>query len=54
MSQAMIHPSETCTNLPDTALTHYFRSAGDALAEESVLMGAVVNNILASQEFLTN
>lgn len=54
MSQAMIQPSDACTHLPDTALTNYFRSAGEALAEESVLLGAVVNSILASQDLLTN
>lgn len=54
MSQALILPSDACTNLPDSALTNYFRSAGESLAEESILLGAVVNSILTTQHLLTN
>jgi len=54
MSQAMTQPSDACLTLPDTALTSYFRSAGEMLAEESVLLGAVVTGILASQVNLSN
>lgn len=54
MSQVMIQESTTYTNMPDNALTSYFRNAGELLAEESQLLGSVVNSIIASQEFLTN
>ena len=54
MSQVMIQESNAYTNLSDNALTSYFRNAGEMLAEESLLLGAVVNNIIASQELLTN
>ena len=54
MSQVIIQESEAYTNLPDNTLTNYFRKAGEMLAEESLLLGTVVNSIIASQEPLTN
>ncbi|WP_312980487.1 biofilm development regulator YmgB/AriR family protein [Atlantibacter sp.] len=50
----MIKQSDAYTNVPDTALSNYFRNAGEMLAEESLLLGTVVNSIIASQELLTN
>lgn len=55
MLQAMLQQSsDTFEVLPDTALSAYFRNAGDALAEESVILGAAVRSILASGGHLTN
>ena len=54
MSQVMIKQSDAYTNVHDTALSNYFRNAGEMLAEESLLLGTVVNSIIASQELLTN
>jgi probable RcsB/C two-component-system connector, global regulator of biofilm formation and acid-resistance len=54
MSQVMIQESNAYINMPDNALTSYFRNAGDMLAEESMLLGSVVNSIIVSQELLTN
>lgn len=54
MSQVMIQESNAYINMPDNALTNYFRNAGDMLAEESLLLGSVVNSIIVSQELLTN
>ncbi|WP_435948280.1 biofilm development regulator YmgB/AriR family protein [Dryocola sp. BD586] len=50
----MLQKTDIHAYLPDTALSAYFRNAGDMLAEESALLGAVIRSILASGEHLTN
>ncbi len=54
MTQMMLQKTDIHAYLPDTALSAYFRNAGDMLAEESALLGAVIRSILASGEHLTN
>lgn len=54
MSQVMIDPSEPHQNLPDSALTDYFKNAGDLLAEEAAILGGVIRSILAYEEPITN
>ncbi|EKK5244629.1 biofilm development regulator YmgB/AriR family protein [Cronobacter sakazakii] len=54
MSQVMLNPIDLQADLPDTALSEYFRNAGDMLAQESALLGAVVSNILATDGHLTH
>lgn len=46
--------SDIYSALRDTALSEYFRNAGDLLAEESAILGAAVNSILAAEGHLTN
>lgn len=50
----MLEKSEIYAELPDTALTDYFRNAGDMLAEEAKILGAVIRDILAADESLTH
>ncbi|WP_435930579.1 biofilm development regulator YmgB/AriR family protein [Dryocola sp. BD613] len=50
----MLQKSDIHAYLPDTALSAYFRNAGDLLAEESALLGAAIRSILASDGHLTN
>ncbi|WP_259461982.1 biofilm development regulator YmgB/AriR family protein [Enterobacter sp. R1(2018)] len=50
----MLQKTDIHAYLPDTALSAYFRNAGDMLAEESALLGAVIRSILASGSPLTN
>ena len=55
MLQAMLQQlSDPFEALPDTALSAYFRNAGEILADESTVLGAVVRSILASGGQLTN
>ncbi|MCA1921045.1 MULTISPECIES: biofilm development regulator YmgB/AriR family protein [Buttiauxella] len=54
MTQMTLHKSEIYATLPNTALTAYFRNAGDMLADEAVLLGAVIRSILATDGHLTN
>ncbi|RKQ38626.1 two-component-system connector protein AriR [Enterobacter sp. R1(2018)] len=54
MNQMMLQKTDIHAYLPDTALSAYFRNAGDMLAEESALLGAVIRSILASGSPLTN
>lgn len=54
MSQTMLQQSASNTAFSNRALSDYFRNAGEMLAEESAILGAVVNNILAAQQMLTN
>lgn len=54
MSQVMLNPIDLQADLPDTALSEYFRNAGDMLAQEAALLGAVVSNILATDGHLTH
>lgn len=37
-----------------TSLSEYFRTSGEALAEESALLGQVINSIIAADGHLTN
>ncbi|MGY5956784.1 biofilm development regulator YmgB/AriR family protein [Kosakonia sp. BK9b] len=41
-------------DLPDKALAEYFLNAGESLAEESAILGAVIRNILADSKHITN
>jgi len=53
--------NQTATKKPEffdghsgTSLTEYFRTSGEALAEESALLGQVINSIIATDGHLTN
>jgi len=54
MSQAMLQKSDFYEELPNDALSNYFRSAGGLLAEEWALLESVVSAILDAKEPLTN
>lgn len=54
MTQTTLKPAQYNINLPDTALSDYFRSAGDLLTEEQAILGAAIRNIMASGSPLTN
>lgn len=54
MSQVKHQKSDVYADLPDMALSDYFRNAGEMLADESAILGAVVRSIIASHEPLTN
>ncbi|HID9329703.1 TPA: two-component-system connector protein AriR, partial [Klebsiella pneumoniae] len=40
--------------LQDTALSDYFRNAGDKLVDESAVMSLAINSILQSEGHLNN
>ncbi|HFZ8993448.1 TPA: biofilm development regulator YmgB/AriR family protein [Citrobacter freundii] len=50
----MLEKPDMYSNLPDVALSSYLRNAGDLLADESALLGAISKNILAAGETLNN
>ncbi|ONK03748.1 two-component-system connector protein AriR [Pectobacterium actinidiae] len=50
----MLKESENYADIPDTILSEYFRNAGDMLADESAMLGAVIRSMLARGEPLTN
>lgn len=50
----MLNPTDVQAELPDTTLSEYFRNAGDLLAQEAALLGAVVSNILTTDGHLTH
>lgn len=54
MSQIMFNDTQSYTGIPDSALSEYFRNAGDMLAEESAVLGGVIRDILATGGVLTN
>lgn len=54
MSQTTLKKPENYADLPDTVLSEYFRNAGDMLADESAMLGAVIRSILANGETLSN
>ena len=43
-----------CWRLQDTALSDYFRNAGDKLVDESAVMSLAINSILQSEGHLNN
>ncbi|ROP61793.1 biofilm development protein YmgB/AriR [Enterobacter sp. BIGb0383] len=54
MTQTTLKTAQTTINLPDSALTDYFRSAGDLLTEEQAILGAAIRKLMASGRPLTN
>ncbi|WP_455428012.1 biofilm/acid-resistance regulator YmgB/AriR [Dryocola sp. LX212] len=54
MIQATQQQSDIYKALSNTAMSEYFRCAGDLLAEESALLGSAISNILASEGHVTN
>ena len=54
MSQVMFQEPERYEDLPNMALTRYFRTAGDRLVEESAMLGAAIRSIMASKGELSN
>ncbi|WP_312947142.1 biofilm development regulator YmgB/AriR family protein [Superficieibacter sp.] len=54
MSQALQEESAAYPELPNTALSQYFRTAGDKLADEAAMLGSAIRIILASGGQLTN
>lgn len=54
MSQVMLQERENYQDLPNLALTQYFRTAGDRLVEESAMLGAAIRSIMDSQGELSN
>lgn len=53
MSQVLLDSHEY-ENLPDLSLAEYFRSGGDTLAEESVVLGAAIRGVMAAGERITH
>jgi len=54
MSQAMLQKPDFYEQLPNAALSNYFRSAGGLLAEEWALLESIVGAIVEAKEPLTN
>jgi probable RcsB/C two-component-system connector, global regulator of biofilm formation and acid-resistance len=54
MRQNIHVQSDVYAGFHDTALSEYFRNAGDKLAEESAIFAAAVSCIMASEGHLTN
>jgi len=54
MSQAMLQNPDLYEELPNAALSNYFRSAGGLLAEEWALLESVMGAIHAAKEPVTN
>ncbi|HDU3834517.1 TPA: two-component-system connector protein AriR [Klebsiella aerogenes] len=50
----MHQQSDIYAGLQDTALSEYFRSAGDKLVDESAVMSLAINSILSSDGHLSN
>ncbi|MEJ4043986.1 biofilm development regulator YmgB/AriR family protein [Erwinia sp. SLM-02] len=54
MNQTARKNTESFQGIPGSSLSEYFRTSGEALAEESALLGQVIRSILASNQHLTN
>ena len=54
MNTALIQQPDIYTALPDNSLSDYFRHAGDALAEESIVLGACIREILLDGQHINN
>ncbi|HCR0118871.1 TPA: two-component-system connector protein AriR [Klebsiella aerogenes] len=50
----MHQQSDIYAGLQDTALSEYFRSAGDKLVDESAVMSLAIDSILSSDAHLSN
>lgn len=49
MRQTMHQQPDIYARLQDTALSDYFRNAGDKLVDESAVMSLAINSILQSE-----
>lgn len=54
MNQTASKKTESFAGIPGNSLSEYFRTSGESLADESALLGQVINSILASNQHLTN
>ena len=54
MTQTTLKTTQRLADLPDTALSDYFRSAGELLAEEHAVLGAAIRAIISSGRTLTH
>lgn len=54
MNQIVSKKPESFYGVAGSSLSEYFRTSGEALAEESALLGQVISSILASDGHLTN
>ncbi|EHG7580022.1 two-component-system connector protein AriR [Citrobacter sedlakii] len=54
MRQAMLKQTDFYAVLPDTAMSEFFRNAGDRLAEESAVLATAISSIMASDGHITN
>ena len=54
MRQTMHQQPDIYAGLQDTALSDYFRTAGDKLVDESAVMSLAINSILQSEGRLKN
>lgn len=54
MRQAILKQSEFYAALPDTAMSEFFRNAGDRLADESAVLENAISSILASDGHITH
>lgn len=54
MRQTMHQQPDIYARLQDTALSDYFRNAGDKLVDESAVMSLAINSILQSEGHLNN
>lgn len=50
----MLKQSEFYAALPDTAMSEFFRNAGDRLADESAVLENAISSILASDGHITH
>ncbi|MBM7341606.1 biofilm development regulator YmgB/AriR family protein [Pantoea coffeiphila] len=54
MNQIATKKPQTFHGVSGASLSEYFRTSGEALAEESALLGQVINSIVATDGHLTN
>lgn len=54
MNTAMIQQPDLYNAMADSALSDYFRHAGDVLAEESVMLGAAIRSVIIAGESINN
>ncbi len=54
MNTAITQQPDIYSALPDHVLSDYFRHAGDALAEEAMVLGAAIRHILIKGEHINN
>lgn len=54
MITAITQQPDIYSALPDHVLSDYFRHAGDALAEEAIVLGAAIRDILIKGQHINN
>lgn len=50
----MLKQADIYAALPDSAMSEFFRNAGERLADESAVLASAISNILAYEGHITN